>query len=93
MAKNKAKLARRLKIKAEEAEDPSKKEERLATNIPKTIENMREFDETIVNNDDEVFAEQESDEFAAYFQGLPPKMLVSTSKRPSAVSFLGIVLV
>lgn len=84
-------MARRLNIKAEEEENPAKKEERLAKNVPKTIESMREFDETIVSDDEQVFAEQDSDEFAAYFNGLPPKILVTTSKRPCAVSIICLI--
>src|SRR4051812_19683343 len=54
-------------------------------NISKTLENTREFDETIVEPDDtEVFEDEASDEFSSYFkEGVSPKMLITTSKRPS----------
>jgi len=47
------KLEMRKQRKKEEEEDPTKKEERLKKNIPKTLENTREFDETVVDVDDE----------------------------------------
>ena len=48
------KLKRRQAIKKEEAKDPSLREERLEKNAPKTLENMREADVTIVGDDEEV---------------------------------------
>lgn len=54
--------------------------------MPNTLENTREFDETIVEEDEEVAADEATDEFAEYFQnGLAPKILITTSKGPSAV--------
>ncbi|KAK7889446.1 hypothetical protein WMY93_025006 [Mugilogobius chulae] len=52
--------------------------------IPKTIENQRVYDETTVDPDDEeVKFDEETDEFAAYFNGLTnPKVLITTSDRP-----------
>lgn len=56
--------------------------------MPNTLENTREFDETIVEEDAEVAADEATDEFSQYFQnGLTPKILITTSKGPSAVSF------
>jgi hypothetical protein len=53
---------------------------------PRTLENTRVFDETVVDpNDAEVANDVQSDELAAYFQGLPPKVLITTSNRPSTV--------
>lgn len=48
---------------------------------------MREYDETIVEPDDEeVIADEAEDEFSAYFkQGLQPKILITTSMNPSSV--------
>jgi ribosome production factor 1 len=58
----------------------------LADNVPNTLENTREFDETIVEDDEEVAADEATDEFSQYFQsGVAPKILVTTSKGPSAV--------
>lgn len=52
--KNRQKLNKRLKEKKLEASNPELKEERLKNNVPKTLENTREMDETIVEEDDEV---------------------------------------
>ncbi|KAI8586389.1 Ribosome production factor 1 [Geranomyces variabilis] len=82
--KARAKLKRRQQIAKDEQENPALKEERLKDNQPKTLESMREFDETVVGEDEEVFAEEDTDEFAQYFNGQPPKIMVTTSKRPSA---------
>jgi ribosome production factor 1 len=51
--KNQIKLKKRLKQKKEEAANPELKEERLKNNVPNTLENTREFDETIVDHEDE----------------------------------------
>ncbi|KAJ3300284.1 Ribosome production factor 1 [Borealophlyctis nickersoniae] len=82
--KAKEKLKRRQKLKKAEKDNPELKEERLKNNQPKTLETLREFDETVVGEDVEVFADEETDEFAEYFKGLPPKILVTTSRRASA---------
>lgn len=52
--------------------------------VPKTIENQRVYDETTVDPDDEeVKYDEETDEFAQYFNGLTnPKVLITTSDRP-----------
>uniref|UniRef100_A0A3B4AB11 Ribosome production factor 1 n=1 Tax=Periophthalmus magnuspinnatus TaxID=409849 RepID=A0A3B4AB11_9GOBI len=52
--------------------------------VPKTIENQRVYDETTVDPDDEeVKFDEETDEFAAYFNRLTnPKVLITTSDRP-----------
>uniref|UniRef100_A0A7R9VIK0 Brix domain-containing protein n=1 Tax=Chlamydomonas euryale TaxID=1486919 RepID=A0A7R9VIK0_9CHLO len=57
--------------------------------IPKTIENTREKDETMVQaDDDEVVVDEEQDEFAEHFQALrPPKVLVTTCYKPSKVMY------
>ncbi|KAF0492545.1 Brix-domain-containing protein [Gigaspora margarita] len=87
--KNRLKKEIRLKRRKEEAQNPEKKAERLSKNIPKTLENTREFDETIVDpNDSEVREDIESDEFSAYFrEGIAPKILITTSKRPSKAGY------
>ena len=60
-----------------DAEDPEKKD--LPKQVPKTLDTLREYDETIVPaEDDEVAGEEMMDEFASYFRGesaparLPP---------------------
>ncbi|GAX73016.1 hypothetical protein CEUSTIGMA_g468.t1 [Chlamydomonas eustigma] len=57
--------------------------------IPKTIENTREKDETMVaDDDDEVLADEEEDEFAAHFQNeRPPNVLITTCYKPSKVMY------
>ncbi|KAJ3240911.1 Ribosome production factor 1 [Chytriomyces hyalinus] len=82
MEKARDKLKRRMKTRKEEENNPELKEERLAANVPQTLETLREEDETLVAADDEeVFASEETDEFASYFNGTPPKILVTTSRR------------
>jgi len=51
----------------------------------KTIENTREFDETVVQpNDQEVLADEATDEFSEYFKGkLETKLLITTCIHPS----------
>eukprot|EP00126_Sphaerothecum_destruens_P012953 Sdes_comp22159_c0_seq1m20675 len=56
--------------------------------IPKTIENTRIFDATIVDpNDAEIMEEENMDEFSGYFQGCTPKILITTSKKPVGSTF------
>lgn len=85
LIKKKAKLRR----KKEEEQSPEKKDLRLKTNVPKTLENTRELDETVVALDDEeVQADEEQDELASYFQqGVEPKIVVTTSPRASGAMY------
>lgn len=54
----------------------------------KTLENTREVDETIVeSDDDEVAADQETDELSSYFDGKTPKVIVTTSDKPVGDTF------
>uniref|UniRef100_A0A8C9UNN6 Ribosome production factor 1 n=1 Tax=Spermophilus dauricus TaxID=99837 RepID=A0A8C9UNN6_SPEDA len=52
--------------------------------IPKTIDNQRVYDETVVDpNDEEVAYDEATDEFASYFnRQTSPKILITTSDRP-----------
>ncbi|XP_056671395.1 ribosome production factor 1 isoform X2 [Monodelphis domestica] len=52
--------------------------------VPKTIENQRVYDETIVDpNDEEVAYDEATDEFASHFnRQTSPKILITTSDRP-----------
>ncbi|CEM14882.1 unnamed protein product [Vitrella brassicaformis CCMP3155] len=63
--------------------------EKVERQKPRTIEDMREADDTIVTKEDEeVQAEDAADEFASYFDGSrPPKIMLTTNKRPSAEMF------
>lgn len=63
-------------------DDPDKKD--VIKNVPKTWDNMREFDETMVESeDDEVAKDEDEDEFRKYFDGETPKTLITTNNRPS----------
>jgi len=55
---------------------------------PKTLDNQREKEDTIVQKDDrEVLLDEESDEMAPYFERKQsPKILLTTSDRPRSVS-------
>ena len=87
--KNREKLKRRIKNKKDEKDNDELRQERLKKNVPKTLENTREVDETIVNGDEEVLQEEETDEFADYFKGdVKPNLLVTTCRRPSAVNII-----
>jgi len=85
-AKKKHKKAKRLKRDREAGElgaaAPEKK-------VPRTLENTREVDKTVVLPDDgEVAADEDGDEFARYFDGqVKPKILVTTRPCPSAEIF------
>ena len=48
------------------------------------MDNTREADETMVEQDDEVAQDEAMDELASYFQGKTPKVLITSSKNPSA---------
>ena len=52
--------------------------------IPRTIENLREIDETYIKEEDnEVMKDEEMDEFSNYFkEKITPKLLVTTSRSP-----------
>ncbi|KAJ3310141.1 Ribosome production factor 1 [Boothiomyces sp. JEL0838] len=70
---------RKARRKQEELQ-PELKEQRLKQNQQKTLETLREVDETIVQGDEEV--EEAEDEFDGYFKnGVEPKILITTSRR------------
>lgn len=79
--KKKEKLQEK-KRKKKEAEAMG--EEAPPKKVPKTIENMRIPDETMVSpQDEEVAKDEETDEFASYFnRDTTPKVLITTSDRP-----------
>ncbi|KAG7359084.1 anticodon-binding protein [Nitzschia inconspicua] len=52
--------------------------------VPRTLDNTREVEPTMVLQDPEVAADEAEDEFARYFHSeTPPKVLVTTRPRPS----------
>ncbi|KAI9149867.1 Ribosome production factor 1 [Blastocladiella emersonii ATCC 22665] len=82
--RNREKHEERKRRKKLEDANPELREERLKKNIPRTIENAKEYQEAIVGDDEEVFADEDTDEFASYFlEGRAPKMCVTTNMRPS----------
>ncbi|KAI9206046.1 anticodon-binding protein [Polychytrium aggregatum] len=86
--KARAKLKRRQQLKKEESKAPELKDERLKANVPKTLESTREEDETLVQDDEEVFQDEDTDEFAEYFNnGRQPKILITTSKGPCSTTY------
>ena len=56
----------------------------------KTLDNTREYEETVVKEDDqEVIADETEDEFAQYFSDVKrPKLCITTRPRPSGELFL-----
>ncbi|XP_067950909.1 ribosome production factor 1-like [Watersipora subatra] len=75
-AKSKLKKTKKKLIK-EQGEDAAPKR------VPKTIENQRVPDETMVEGDEEVLADQMTDELAPYFnRQTQPKILITTSDKP-----------
>jgi ribosome production factor 1 len=76
------KQARIQRTKEAEALGDDEKRPKKAT--PKTLDNTREVEPTMVLQDPEVAADEAGDEFARYFQSeTPPKVLVTTRPRPS----------
>ncbi|KAJ6539737.1 anticodon-binding protein [Mycena capillaripes] len=101
-AKGQQKLQRRLAQAKAEANDPAAKKKRLAENIPRTLDNTREFDPSILTADpssssaqaqqEETAADIAADPFAAYFSGtddptIPPKILITTSPKATKATF------
>jgi len=65
-----------------DAKDPEKKDK--PKNVPKTLDNMREEDETvIVSDDEEIRNDEDEDEFRQYFDGETPKTIITTNNHPS----------
>ncbi|ORX61877.1 Brix-domain-containing protein [Hesseltinella vesiculosa] len=86
--KAKKKLERRKQLAKDEAKNPELKEKRLRENVPRTLENTREHDDTMVDAEDEEVAEDiASDELASYFSGKTPKIVVTTSKKCTKVTY------
>ncbi|KAJ8508900.1 hypothetical protein ONZ45_g8875 [Pleurotus djamor] len=79
-AKTQEKLKRRLALAKDEATNPAAKKKRLSENVPRTLDNTREFDPSILTADpskdqphaststqEEVSADIDADPFASYF--------------------------
>lgn len=74
--------------RAKEAQELGADEETLKK-TPRTLENAREIEPTMVQpNDEEVMGDEATDEFADYFSDiLRPKIIVTTRPRPSGKIF------
>ncbi|CAO3684528.1 unnamed protein product [Rhizopus microsporus] len=84
LEKQKAKHKKRKERAKLEEKNPELKKKRLEENVPKTLDNTREADETMLDQpDDEVAQDEAMDELASYFSGKTPKILVTTSKKCS----------
>ncbi|KAF9054477.1 anticodon-binding protein [Panaeolus papilionaceus] len=100
-AKNQAKLKKRLEQAKIEANDPAVRKKRLAENVPRTLDNMREFDPSILTADpssnqndqhEELASDLANDPFASYFTTvddptIPPKILITTSPKASKATY------
>ena len=77
--------------RAKEAEalgDDGEDGPKMVKATPKTLDNTREVDPTMVLGNPEVAADEAEDEFAPYFESSnPPKVLVTTRPRPSQKLF------
>mmetsp|Transcript_6379 Transcript_6379/g.17852 ORF Transcript_6379/g.17852 Transcript_6379/m.17852 type:complete len:365 (-) Transcript_6379:419-1513(-) len=91
LKKEKKKLKREARQKRQKEADKAEEEgvEPPPKQIPRTLENTREKDETMVQPDDEeVAADEATDEFAAHFNcERPPNVLLTTCYKPSKVMF------
>eukprot|EP01116_Phalansterium_solitarium_P023613 TRINITY_DN8375_c0_g1_i2.p1 TRINITY_DN8375_c0_g1~~TRINITY_DN8375_c0_g1_i2.p1 ORF type:complete len:255 (-),score=127.58 TRINITY_DN8375_c0_g1_i2:651-1415(-) len=84
--------ARRATEKRKERAKRKKEEEELgdeapAKKVPRTLDNTREADETVVTPDDaEALADEAADEFASYYTpgAATPKLLLTSNVHPSA---------
>ncbi|CAO3587948.1 unnamed protein product [Absidia cylindrospora] len=85
--KIKAKSDRRKQIAKDEEKNPELKEKRLRENVPKTLDNTREKDDTMAADDDEVAQDEALNGLASYFTGTKSKVVVTTSKRCSKVCY------
>jgi len=73
-----------------ERERQEKEGEAVPKAVPKTIDNTREVEPTLVlNNDSEVAGDEQDDEFAPYLDigDAVPKVLITTRPRPSQALF------
>ncbi|KAJ7228258.1 anticodon-binding protein [Mycena pura] len=101
-AKGQLKLQNRLAQAKAEASDPAAKKKRLAENVPRTLDNMREFDPSFLTADpgqpsssatqEEIAKDLASDPFASYFSSAdeqtgPPKILITTSPKASKATY------
>ncbi|KAI4523748.1 Brix-domain-containing protein, partial [Schizophyllum commune Loenen D] len=90
-AKTQQKLKKRLERAKVESQNPALKKQRLQQNVPKTLDNQREFDPSFITADpststtedrQETDADIANDPFASFFSDadpdVPPKILITT---------------
>jgi ribosome production factor 1 len=96
LAKKAAKRTARLKrlkdvkqLGVDDDDDDTNKAEQIKKQIPKTLDNTREYEPTMVTaNEQEVTIDENTDEFAQYFNGTEkPKIILTTRPNPSAELF------
>lgn len=80
-------LKKQAKKKLEEEENPEETEQEKV--LPKTVDDMREYDEDFVfEEDEELLNEEKFDEFESYFSSqTEPKLLMTTSEKPPRQMF------
>ncbi|KAJ7126424.1 anticodon-binding protein [Mycena crocata] len=99
-AKGQEKLQKRLALAKAEANDPAAKKKRLAENVPRTLDNTREFDPSFLTADpgqssstaEETAQDIASDPFASYFSStddptIPPKILITTGPKATKATY------
>lgn len=102
-ARSQQKLQKRLARAKLEAGDPAAKKKRIAENIPRTLDNTREHDPSMLPTSKQLTTTSEvqleelnvdlaSDPFASYFKfaddaHIPPKVLITTSPKPSKATY------
>ncbi|KAF9511242.1 hypothetical protein BS47DRAFT_1395247 [Hydnum rufescens UP504] len=79
-----AKLARRLALAEAERKDPQEKRRRLAENVPKTLDNMRDHDPSVLTADPVAPIPASSDSIDS---AVPPKVLITTSIKATKATF------
>ncbi|KIP09980.1 hypothetical protein PHLGIDRAFT_101801 [Phlebiopsis gigantea 11061_1 CR5-6] len=99
--KGQSKLQRRLALAKAESDNPAAKKRRQLENVPRTLDNTREFDPSFLtanpaaapqDTTEPSAADILADPFADYFSGavdptVPPKILVTTSKKATRVTY------
>eukprot|EP00127_Corallochytrium_limacisporum_P005207 Clim_evm24s201 gene=Clim_evmTU24s201 len=73
---------KRARKERKKLEETLPEDQRPEKKQPRTIESIRRPNDTIVDpSDKEVLADEEADKLQTYFEGKPPKIMISTSNR------------
>ncbi|GAM25595.1 hypothetical protein SAMD00019534_087700 [Acytostelium subglobosum LB1] len=92
-------LSQKLRAQRKKAKEGARKERQMerqklgdaapAVQKPRTIESMRRQDETVVDENDQEYQDEiEIDEFAEYFQGREPKVVLTTNTNPAGCAIV-----